>query len=381
MDRLARSLVNAGVKVDVLAFNTLKHHVDVFAIPDLYKDVFSPQFVELDASLNIWDAFLDLIKGKSYNITRFDNPSMHQKLQSVLSASDYDCILVESLYMMPYVKTIRGKSKAVIVYRAHNIENLIWRRLADKSGFFLKKMYLKVLADRLERYEKEVIQLVDAIVPLTLQDETWFRNKGYGGRMHVVPVGVSVEDYVIHDMGSDSKTAFHLGSMDWMPNVEGVEWLLYQVWPKVLELVPDAKLYLAGKGMPDTIIDQATDNIVVTGYVDDLLQFFNGKQVMLVPLFSGSGMRVKIIEGMAAGRTVISTSIGAEGIEYTNGMNILIADDPDAFADHIVHCFQDSRLARAVGSDAIELAKSRYDSDMLGKEFMDFINKILKSNQ
>ncbi|MGR6086803.1 MAG: glycosyltransferase family 4 protein [Arcticibacter sp.] len=380
MDRLARSLVNSNVKVDVLAFNTLKHNIDPASIPEEYRVVFNPQFVELDASLNIWDAIVNLINGKSYNVSRFDSPSMHQKLKSVLSASNYDCILIESLFMMPYVETIRLNSNAIIVYRAHNIENLIWKRLAKQTGFFLKKWYITMLADRLELYENEVLNKVDAIVPLTEQDESWFRNVGYKGPMKVVPIGVSVNDYSVLDMPLESKIAFHLGSMDWMPNVEGVEWLLDYVWPKVINQVPDAKLHLAGKGMPKSIFNRATENISVSGFVDDLLKYFNGKQLMLVPLFSGSGMRVKIIEGMAAGRTIISTSVGAEGIKYTDGKNILIGDDPDEFAAHIVHCFQDPLFANRIASAALDLAKSQYDSDSLGFELHDFIKRNLKFN-
>jgi glycosyltransferase involved in cell wall biosynthesis len=303
---------------------------------------------------------------------------MHQKLKSVLSASNYDCVLIESLFMMPYVETIRLNSNAIIVYRAHNIENLIWKRLAKQTGFFLKKWYMKMLADRLELYENEVLNKVDAIVPLTEQDESWFRNAGYKGPMKVVPIGVSVNDYSVLDVPMESKIAFHLGSMDWMPNVEGVEWLLDYVWPKVINQVPDAILHLAGKGMPKSIFNRATENISVSGFVDELLNYFNGKQLMLVPLFSGSGMRVKIIEGMAAGRTIISTSVGAEGIKYTDGKNILIADDPDEFAAHIVHCFQDPLFAKRIASAALDLAKSQYDSDSLGFELHDFIKRNLK---
>jgi glycosyltransferase involved in cell wall biosynthesis len=379
MDRLASSLVNANCKVDVLAFNTVKHHIDYDAIPDKYKGVFNPQFVELNASLNVLDALINLINGKSYNITRFDSPLMHQKLCSILTSSDYDYVLIESLFMMPYVETIRRNSKAVIIYRAHNIENLIWKRLANQSGFILKKWYLKLLADRLGCYEQEVFNQVDAIIPLTAQDESWFKANGYTGPLHIIPVGVALEDYVIQDELSDSKNAFHIGSMDWMPNVEGVEWLLDHVWPKVIKQVPSAKLYLAGKGMPKSIFNRASDNILVSEYVDDLLQFFNGKQLMLVPLFSGSGMRVKIIEGMAAGRTIVSTSVGAEGIEYTDNLNILIADSVDKFADHIVHCLQDSNFAKGIGSEAHRLVSSKYDSDRLGKELQDFMLNILKA--
>lgn len=378
MERLAKSLVNANVRVDVLAFNTLKHQIDINSIPAAYKDLFNPEFVDLDASLNVWDALMNLTKGKSYNITRFDNPSMHIKLKSILSSNQYDCVLIESLFMMPYVETIRLNSKALVVYRAHNIENLIWKRLAKQSGFILKKLYLSSLANRLECYENDILNQVDAIVPLTEQDASWFRGAGYKGPLHIIPVGVSVGDYEIHDETKDSNVAFHLGSMDWMPNVEGVQWLLDHVWPQVVKKVPDAKLHIAGKGMPKSIFSRESDNIMVSGYVDDLLHFFNGKQLMLVPLFSGSGMRVKIIEGMAAGRTIIATSVGAEGIEYTDGLNILIADDADLFAEHIVHCFRDYIFSNRVAESALHLAKSKYDSDRLGLDLRSFFQNTLK---
>ncbi len=193
--------------------------------------------------------------------------------------------------------------------------------------------------------------------------------------VEIVPIGIDTGTYEINDTNG-AEDIFHLGSMDWMPNLEGVKWFLNNVYPQILEKSPSVKIHLAGKGMPEWIYKLRSGNLMVYGRIENARQFMYNKKLMIVPLLSGGGMRVKIIEGMAMGRTIISTTIGAEGIKYKNGYDLLIADNPEEFVMHIIKCLTDKSFAAEIGKNARKLAESEYDNSVTGKSVIRFYNKL-----
>ena len=164
--------------------------------------------------------------------------------------------------------------------------------------------------------------------------------------------------------------------MNWIPNQEGIRWFLFNVWPDVHKQFPDLKYYLAGREMPAWMLSLNLPNVVVLGEVEDAPVFLNSKAIMIVPLFSGSGIRVKIIEGMAAGKTIVSTGIGAEGINYTNRHNILIADAPCEFFEMISLCVQDPEICKKIGKRARNLIETEYNSDNLIQKMVAFYKQL-----
>jgi glycosyltransferase involved in cell wall biosynthesis len=174
-----------------------------------------------------------------------------------------------------------------------------------------------------------------------------------------VPFGLDPAEYV-RPAPEGPPIFFHLGSMDWMPNEEGVRWLLRAVWPRVMQAHPQARLHLAGNRMPKDMIRARVPGTTVTGRVPDAIGYMAGRHVMLVPLFSAGGMRVKIIEGMAMGKCVISTTVGAEGIHCTNGEDILLADSAAAFAEAIDRVIMDPQLAARIGGHGRRLVEREH---------------------
>lgn len=183
--------------------------------------------------------------------------------------------------------------------------------------------------------------------------------------MHVVPKGKPV--------------FFHLGSMDWLPNEEGVRWLLSAVWPRVLRKRPDARLDLAGIKMPDDLMALDMPGLQVKGRVKDALKYIGQRQVMLVPLFSAGGMRVKIVEGMAMGKAVVATPIGAEGIEVTDGRDILLARNATEFVDHIVALHDAPQRIEEIGAQARNLVADHYSDARIVGELIAFYQRLLKA--
>ena len=173
---------------------------------------------------------------------------------------------------------------------------------------------------------------------------------------------------------------FHIGSMDWMPNLEAVNWFLEEVWNKIHTEIPQVRLYLAGRKMPESLLNANYPNVSIVGEVPDSMYFIESKKINIVPLLSGSGIRVKIIEAMSVGKTVISTTIGAEGIDYTNEENILIADTPDEFVKQIKRCVEDNEFCSQIGKNAYDLVATHYNNELLTKKLLEFYIKLLKKD-
>jgi glycosyltransferase involved in cell wall biosynthesis len=164
--------------------------------------------------------------------------------------------------------------------------------------------------------------------------------------------------------------------MDWIPNLEGICWFLEKVWPEVHRRYPALHYYLAGRHMPGWLKEKQFPNVVVVGEVDDATAFMHSKSVLIVPLFSGSGIRIKIIEGMACGKPIISTSVGAEGIHCTPGRNIFIADSPDEFVRSISAFIEDKELCDSVGRNARDLVLTEYNRDLIISKLLGFYEKV-----
>lgn len=368
MNCVTQGLMAEGYKVKVLTIETDKHPLQKTLIPESYIQQTGLESVYVDLNIHLIDALAALLCGESYHVKRYVSKDFEQKLIAILKQDEYDIIQLEGLYLTPYVSVIRQFSKARIVLRAHNVENQIWRRIAHCTKNPLKRWYLKHLALALNAYEQEHVNDYDAVVCITQNDADAFRKMGCRKPISVIPFGITPE--VIDNVTEEENSLFHIGSMDWMPNQEGIDWFLESVWPMLHKEIPEVRLYLAGRKMPERLMKAQIEGVNVVGEVADSTYFIGSKQINIVPLLSGSGIRVKIIEAMSLGKTVVTTSIGAEGINYTNGKDILIANTPEEFVAQIRRCVADQDFCRQIGHNAYELIVKEYGTQALTKEFL-----------
>lgn len=376
MNALITGLQHDGHEVHVLTMSTDKYPVDPKGIPAEYALKTNFKSVYLDTRVKALDAFINLFSGSSYNIQRFISSDFSQELTLALKANQYDVVLMESLFVTPYINVVRENSKACIILRAHNIEHRIWERLAMATSNPLKKIYLKLLASRLLKYEKSVIPTVDGIAAITDKDAAFFRKCDNTTMVRVVPFGIMPESYIYTHQQGRTISLCHIGSMDWMPNQEGIKWFLMKCWSGLHTVFPDLKLLLAGRNMPAWFKRNTWPNVEIVGEVEDAQSFICNHPVMVVPLLSGSGVRVKIIEAMALGRTVITTTTGAEGIRYTAGHNILIADTPIAFYEQIKFCIKEPQACAEIGQNARELIESCHNNLIATKAVISLVQEL-----
>lgn len=384
MHMVIDGLLRAGHTIRVLAVNSYKFHVTMQEIPQEFRQKTGIELVDLDLKVRPLAAFLNLFTRRSYHVERFDAPTFHRRLTAILKSEKFDIVQLETLFVCPYIPTIRRHSKARIVLRAHNIEHLIWERLAEETRHPVKKWYIRHLASTLKSYEHRIIHEVDGIAAITWKDADYFNNilTSRGAKASPIPVidipfGLDVRIYPEEVTEKKPQGLFTIGSMNWMPNEEGVKWFLEKVWPDVHRQFPDLTYSLAGRAMPEWMKGLRLPNVHVFGEVEDAHAFIRNHAVMIVPLFSGSGIRIKIIEGMALGKAIISTSLGAEGIAYANGENILIANTPCEFFDMISLCLEDPARRTRIGAHARRLIEAEYDRDAITHRLISFYSQLL----
>ena len=375
---MAKGLIENDVELCLLTINTKKHFKPDENVPDEFKIKSNYISIFRDTNTSLFGALLNIFSDRSYFVSRFYFKNFNERLTAILKNNSFDIIQIEGLFMAVYLKTIKKYSQAKIVLRAHNIEHHIWERhiINEKNSF--KKAYLALQNQRLKRFELFVISKSDAIVPITEVDAEAFKSLGFKKPVFPCITGVDVKYYQHREeLAIKAKTIFYFGSMDWLPNQEAVNWFLDHCWNIVHKAVPEAKFIIAGRGMPISLKQMSRSNVLIIENVKDGKVFFQQNQVMIVPLLSGSGLRIKIIEGMAYGKAIVSTTVGAEGIHYTNKKNIVIADKPSDFAEAVINLLNSDKDRLALETNASDLALRDFDNLQVVSKLVLFYKQLL----
>lgn len=373
---LARGFSHLGHKVTILAMNTVKHNVSLSEIPESIKELAEFKLVRVPARISPIPAMFNLLfSNKPYNAVRFVSRTFSRELQRVLLENDFDIIQLEGLYVCPYIPLIRANSKAKIVYRAHNIEHEIWSRTAIMAKG-VQKWYLKNLSGRIKAFEISVLNKYDLLVPITERDGEILKRLGNKKPIHVSQTGIDSSVLIPNSKNLEHPTLFHIGSLEWSPNQEGLIWFFENCWDKIIAKYPDLKFFVAGRNAPAWFQKKLDlPNVVFIGEVEDAYEFINSKSIMIVPLFSGSGMRIKIIEGMALGKPIVTTPVGTEGISTTSDKNIIITNGVNGFVDSISQLIEDREYFDSIGKNAIEYINENFDNLSSAGSLIEFYKK------
>jgi len=372
-----RGYSEAGVEVTFAALNGIKHSINIKEATRELSQYCKLFIVDIDSNVKAGQAFLNLFSHTSYNVSRFDDTTFRQLLKDLLTKETFDIIQVEGTFVALYIDTLRHYSNAPIVLRQHNVEYQIWERLASNTVNPLKKWYLNLLSRRLKRFEKESLNRFDALVPITVDDADLFNTLGNTKPVFVSPAGIDTAYWDTSGISGNPFHVYHLGSLDWMPNREAVLWFIKEVWPLVVKTDKRFRLFIAGKNMPLEMKRMVVENVDMVGEVKDGNSFVRDKSICIVPLLSGSGIRLKILEAMAANKLVISTTIGAQGIEYDNGKHLLIADTPDQFSAFFQQIAIDSQCFEHVRIAGNHLIHTRYSNKAVVKNLLDFYQTLI----
>ena len=378
MNNITQGLLAAGHKVKILTIFTQKHDFLPEQIPQEYLDQTGIEGVFIDTRLNAVDAFSNFMTSDSYNISRFFSTDYDIKLTKILKKEHFDVIHLESLFMTPYVGTIRRYSKTPIILRSHNLEFVIWEKIARGTRNIVKRTYLNYLTKKLRNYELSMLDEVSGIAAISEEDKRRILALGIQKRIRTIPFGINLADYHIDESEPEEIALFHLGAMDWGPNLEGILWFLNHIWPGIHEKFPNLKMYLAGRNMSEDILKTEHANVVMVGEVEDAKKFMRSKAIMVVPLLSAGGIRVKIIEGLALGKIVISTTLGAEGLDCTDRKNIMLADRPEEWIAALDELFSQPELMKGLHQKGRLHAEKHFDNVEITADLVNFYKELRK---
>jgi glycosyltransferase involved in cell wall biosynthesis len=371
-----KGLVGLGHDVSLISINVKRKTGRVHQRDELLDQITYTEY-SIDTRITMLEAISNLFTNNPYNIDKYYNTGFEQLLIKNLQEKYYDIIQLEGLFVAPYLAAIRRNSKAKIIFRAHNIEHQVWQKLAQQKSDPFKRWYLNLLARRIKTYELELLNKFDGIVVFTDQDKNTMLSYGTKIPISVLPIGVDLSLYKPDHLKTEFPSMFFLGSLDWLPNREGIDWFMGNFHKELTAGDLKVKFYVAGHNIPDEFDDyEVLGKVFIHGEVDDALEFVNSKSIMIVPLLSGGGMRVKIVEGMAMQKCIISTSLGAEGIRFENGFNIIIANNTDEFHQAMLKCITDEHYCREIGRNARKLVEKQHDVNKVTGELAAFYQSI-----
>ncbi len=320
-----------------------------------------------------------VLRGQSFIINRDRSIAMGALLQRLLAQEHFDAVHADQLWMAQFalrsalrVPTAERSNVSMgnvsrLVLDEHNACFQIFERLTKGERHPLKRWLWQREAGLLRHYEADVYRQFDHVVTVTASDRYTLESLSHSDRgvfptFHTIPICIdtaSVPAVIPQDGGSN---VLHLGTMFWPPNVEGMLWFLQEVWPLVRNEIPQATFTIAGKNPPAELAALAAgQNVELTGYVPNSLPWLERASAFVVPLLSGGGMRVKIVEAWRWGLPIVSTTLGAEGIDYRDGENILIADTPADFAVAVMRLLRIPELNRRLRVNGRQWVEERYD--------------------
>lgn len=374
---LAQSLAQFGNEVTLLAMCTPKHgNINPEEATSFYRQLLT---VYVDTTIKPLKLFFNLLFSKlPYNAQRFISNDFKKRLIGLITHEKFDIIQLEGLYLMPYASEIRKYTRVPVVLRSHNIEHEIWKRITANTHNLLKYAYLRILARRLRAFELSYINQYDMLVTMSERDQLIYSGMGNVKPCHVMPVTVHLPSLNKGYHTTYKKGLFFIGSLDYMPNQEGVIWFIEKVWKKYFQNRKDIQFHIAGRNAPENLKKYFRQQpVMYFGEIDDAKQFMLEGGIMVSPVFSGSGIRVKIIEAMGYGIPVVSTSIGAEGLDVTNTINIMIADNPEEFANAVNKLLENQSFFAKIGENAKKYISEKMDSHKLTKDLLTFYQKNL----
>lgn len=371
---------NLGYEITLLMMNPNRHFSDLATHTEIIEKL---KIKVIEHQLNIDIKPLKVISNLlfselPYNIERFYDTEFEMKLEKLIQEEQFDIIQLEGSYLGLYLNTLKKKShKTSIVLRAHNVEAEIWERNAKIQKSYIKRKFFEIIAKRFKKWEDEHFIDYDAIIPISFRDEQIIKSICPSVPFHTLPFTIDLSRYPQNEILLDDLSLAYLGALDWIPNQEGLIWFLDNVWERIESYYEGLNFYIAGRNAPEWLEKKIKSyRVIYLGEIEDAKKYILEHPIFVVPLMSGSGMRIKIIEQMALGRVVLATPIAAEGIDIVHTENGLICEDSDDFIESIDFMFRNPDGIRNISENARATVESLYDSKEVFESLGHFLKQI-----
>lgn len=313
-------------------------------------------------------------KRQPITVARYDLPAYRQQFKALIATDTFDLVH----YEMFHTAQFRTETDLPGVLSQQNVDSAIWRRLCGETvnPFYKFAYWTQQLA--FQRYERLLSPEFDAVTCTSDIDAAVFQQHCAEDVIEIIPNGVDVAHYQPDFSAEAPAHLIYIGSMDWYPNEDAVSFFADEVLPQIHAEVPDVKFSIVG-GNPSARVQKLTERegVIVTGRVPEIKPYFAEATVFVVPLRIGSGTRLKILEALAMGKAIVSTSVGAEGLDLKDGEEIFTADEPTVFAKAVTRLLKDPSLRRRIGENGRARVEQNYDWRSIGEKLHQLYTKIL----
>ena len=327
-------------------------------------------------SVSLGTLFKAFLRRQPITVARYDLPAYRQKFKELIATGTFDLVHYEMFHTAQFYTEARLPG----ALSQQNVDSAIWRRLCRETvnPFYKFAYWTQQLA--FQRYERVLSPKFDAVTCTSDIDATVFQKHCVRDAIEIIPNGVDITHYQPDFSTEAPAHLIYIGSMDWYPNEDAVGFFADEVLPRIQECVPDVKFSIVG-GNPSARVEKLAERkgIVVTGRVPEIKPYFAEATVFVVPLRIGSGTRLKILEALAMGKAIVSTSVGAEGLDLKDGEEIFIADESTVFADAVTRLLTDASLRREIGEKGRARVERDYDWRSIGEKLHQLYTKILKT--
>jgi glycosyltransferase involved in cell wall biosynthesis len=317
-------------------------------------------------------------------VLNYTSAEMSAAVDRVAGANTYDLVHLDGIHMIRYgeIATRRGGSRTRIVYNWHNIESEAMLRFSATVASPAKRWYARLTASKLASLEREILKTGFGHVVCSQRELEELRHIAPSARIAVIENGVDVASFSPGTVAAPrTRKLVFVGLMDYYPNVEAATSFARNIWPRLRQRFPNLELWIVGASPTPTVVQLGNlEGVTVTGTVPEVFPYYRGALAAIVPLRTGGGTRLKILEAMAAGVPVISTSLGAEGLAVTSGQNILLAgpDDAETWLRHLEQLEASESGRSALSAAALDLVRTTYDWEILGRKLSDTYEEWLR---
>jgi len=322
------------------------------------------------------DLALNLSSRLPYAIQKYRSAEMRRAVERELSERNHDVVVCD--FLVPSINLARDRRCPAVLFQ-HNVESMIWRRHYEVQTNKIKKAFFRNQWQKMYWYEREACLAFDAVVAVSPNDREQMRNEFGLTQVYDVPTGVDTEFFRPLGTAREPFELVFTGSMDWMPNEDAIIYFIEKIMPRISSWNPQLTLTIVGRnpGGRLKVLAESNRQIKITGRVDDVRPYIDKASAYVVPMRVGGGTRLKIYEAMAMAKPVISTTVGAEGLPIRDGKELLIADQPEDFAQAVIRTLSDAPFAAKIGEQARALVCERFGWERAAQAFMQVCEKVV----
>jgi polysaccharide biosynthesis protein PslH len=380
---LLKELSNYGHNIHLCSFisqdefnNELQFKIDIplSSIEVIIKD-YSNSFVNI---------FKNLFDTKAYTTSKYIDSRMKDKIIEIIKNKNIEILYCDHLHTAYYGLEVKKKFPEItVLLREHNVESQILYRASQEEKSLVKKLFLRYQYYKLKNYEINTVERFDKVFMISNDDKEYLYKHNNKVNLEVLQAGVDTNRYFpsikkVNKQTQKKNTLLFLGTMSWLPNIDGVAWFLDNIFPKILKKYPQTIFYVVGKNPPEKILNYKSifpDNLVITGFVEDERDYIREADVFLVPLRIGSGIRIKILIALAMRKTIVTTSIGIEGIDIDRN-SIYLANSPDEFIQSIQDIFDNKEKAAAKAELGYREVINKYSNKVIYSQHAADLDKL-----